>query len=121
MDQAYATLSTAMQHPPAKWPRRSCSTGPTLNGHAQLPGRAFARASAAPLMQARRIGIFGGTFDPVHVGHLVAAVNARSALVLDTVVLVVANVPWQKIGDRTISPAADRLAMVQAAARFAEG
>lgn len=72
-------------------------------------------------MPARRIGIFGGTFDPVHVGHLVAAVNARSALELDTVLLVVANVPWQKIGDRTISPALDRLAMVEAAARSAHG
>lgn len=68
-----------------------------------------------------RIGIFGGTFDPVHVGHLVAAVNVRAALQLDTVLLVVANVPWQKLGERTISPAADRLAMVEAAARSAEG
>jgi nicotinate-nucleotide adenylyltransferase len=72
-------------------------------------------------MSARRIGIFGGTFDPVHVGHLVAAVNAREALGLDQVLLVVANVPWQKIGDRTISDARDRLAMVEAAAASAEG
>ena len=72
-------------------------------------------------MAATRIGIFGGTFDPVHVGHLVAAVNARSVLQLDTVLLVVANVPWQKVGERTISPAEDRFAMVEAAARFADG
>lgn len=72
-------------------------------------------------MSSRRIGIFGGTFDPVHVGHLVAAVNARAALKLDTVLLVVANVPWQKIGERTISRAEDRLAMVAAAAASAEG
>jgi nicotinate-nucleotide adenylyltransferase len=63
----------------------------------------------------RRIGIFGGTFDPPHVGHLVAAVEARDALALDVVLLVVANVPWQKVGSRAISPAADRLAMVRAA------
>jgi nicotinate-nucleotide adenylyltransferase len=69
----------------------------------------------------RRIGIFGGTFDPVHVGHLVAAVNARAALELDTVLLVVANVPWQKVGERTISAAEDRLAMVAAAAASADG
>jgi nicotinate-nucleotide adenylyltransferase len=72
-------------------------------------------------MSPQRIGVFGGTFDPVHVGHLVAAVNARAALDLDTVLLVVANVPWQKVGERTVSPAADRLAMVLAAARAAEG
>jgi nicotinate-nucleotide adenylyltransferase len=72
-------------------------------------------------MSANRIGVFGGTFDPVHVGHLVAAVNARAALDLDQVLLVVANVPWQKVGDRTISNAADRFAMVEAAAASAEG
>lgn len=62
-----------------------------------------------------RLGIFGGTFDPVHVGHLVAAVNARHALQLDRVLLVVANEPWQKVGNRPVTPAADRLAMVEAA------
>ncbi|MEZ5220251.1 MAG: nicotinate-nucleotide adenylyltransferase [Ilumatobacteraceae bacterium] len=63
----------------------------------------------------RRIGLFGGTFDPPHVGHLVTAVNVRHALQLDVVVLMVANVPWQKQGSRPITPAPDRLAMVQAA------
>lgn len=62
-----------------------------------------------------RIGLFGGTFDPPHVGHLVTAVNVRHALSLDVVVLMVANVPWQKAGTRPITPAADRLAMVRAA------
>lgn len=62
-----------------------------------------------------RIGIFGGTFDPIHVGHLVAAINAKHALSLDRVVLMVANVPWQKTGTRTVSSAADRLALVEAA------
>jgi nicotinate-nucleotide adenylyltransferase len=64
---------------------------------------------------AQRIGIFGGTFDPVHVGHLVAAVNARHDLGLDRVVLMVANVPWQKAGSRRVTPAEDRFAMVKAA------
>lgn len=68
-----------------------------------------------------RLGIFGGTFDPVHVGHLVAAVNARHSLGLDRVLLVVANEPWQKVGERPVSPAADRLAMVQAAVLGHEG
>jgi nicotinate-nucleotide adenylyltransferase len=68
-----------------------------------------------------RLGIFGGTFDPPHIGHLVAAVNVRHALSLDRVLLVVANVPWQKVGSRPLSPAADRLAMVAAAVEGVEG
>ena len=68
-----------------------------------------------------RIGLFGGTFDPVHVGHLVTAVNVRHALDLDRVILMVANVPWQKEGQRWITPAADRLAMVEAAVRGVDG
>src|SRR6516165_10798464 len=63
----------------------------------------------------QRIGVFGGTFDPIHVGHLVAAVNARHAARLDRVILMVANVPWQKVGQRDLSSAEDRFAMVQAA------
>lgn len=58
--------------------------------------------------------MFGGTFDPVHVGHLVAAVNVRHALGLDRVLLVVANLPWQK-SDRRVTAAEDRFAMVAAA------
>jgi nicotinate-nucleotide adenylyltransferase len=68
-----------------------------------------------------RIGVFGGTFDPIHVGHLVAAVNARHALGLDQVLFVVANEPWQKVGDRPVSPAADRLALVGAALGDVDG
>lgn len=68
-----------------------------------------------PSKQPLRIGVFGGTFDPPHVGHLVTAVNVGHALDLDRVILMVANVPWQKVGTRTITPAADRLAMVHAA------
>ena len=68
----------------------------------------------------RRIGLFGGTFDPPHVGHLVTAVNVRHALRLDRLLLVVANDPWQK-GDQQVSPAADRLAMVEAAVRGVPG
>ncbi len=68
-----------------------------------------------------RIGLFGGTFDPPHVGHLVTAVNVRHALSLDVVILMVANVPWQKQGTRSISDAADWLAMVDAAVADVEG
>ena len=58
--------------------------------------------------------MFGGTFDPIHVGHLVTVVNVRHSLALDRVLLVVANDPWQKAGT-VATPAADRLAMVEAA------
>jgi len=68
-----------------------------------------------------RLGIFGGTFDPIHVGHLVAAVNARHDLRLDRVLLVVANEPWQKVGGRAVTPALDRLALVEAAIAGVEG
>lgn len=68
-----------------------------------------------------RIGVFGGTFDPIHVGHLVAAVNARSALQLDRVLMVVANEPWQKVGERAVTPATDRFALVEAAVGDSQG
>jgi nicotinate-nucleotide adenylyltransferase len=68
-----------------------------------------------------RLGLFGGTFDPIHVGHLVAAVNVRHTLALDRVLLVVANQPWQKVGSRLISAAVDRLALVQAAVEGLDG
>jgi nicotinate-nucleotide adenylyltransferase len=71
-------------------------------------------------MPHERIGVFGGTFDPVHVGHLVAAVEARRALELDRVLMVVAGDPWQKRGNVAAS-AADRLAMVEAAVAEVEG
>jgi nicotinate-nucleotide adenylyltransferase len=61
-----------------------------------------------------RVGVLGGTFDPVHVGHVVAAVEARDALRLDRVMLVVAGDPWQKRGNVAAS-AGDRLALVEAA------
>src|ERR1700704_5880968 len=68
-----------------------------------------------------RVGVFGGTFDPPHIGHLVTAVNVRATLGLDRVLFVVANIPWQKAGRRPISPAADRLALVTEAVRGLDG
>jgi nicotinate-nucleotide adenylyltransferase len=61
------------------------------------------------------VAIFGGTFDPPHIGHLVAAVNVRQQLDLDVVTLMVANEPWQKVGSHQVVPASLRLAMVAAA------
>lgn len=73
------------------------------------------RTDEAVRPQPPRIGVFGGTFDPPHLGHLVTAVNVAHELDLDRVLMVVANEPWQKVDEREISSAADRLAMVDAA------
>lgn len=72
-------------------------------------------------MTSERLGIFGGTFDPPHVGHLVTAVNVRHELRLDRVLLVVNDQPWQKLGTREITPSEDRFAMVEAAVEGVEG
>jgi nicotinate-nucleotide adenylyltransferase len=66
-------------------------------------------------MAGRRVGVFGGTFDPPHIGHLITAVDVAEVLALDVVLMVVANEPWQKVGSRPISPASVRLQMVRAA------
>lgn len=60
------------------------------------------------------IGIFGGTFDPIHLGHLILAEEARWALGLDRLLLMPAAQPWRK-SERVVTPAAHRLAMVRAA------
>lgn len=62
-----------------------------------------------------RIGILGGTFDPIHVAHLALGVAARDQLQLDRVLFEVANFPWQKVGSRRISLASDRFDVVAAA------
>ncbi|HEV3134331.1 MAG TPA: nicotinate-nucleotide adenylyltransferase [Acidimicrobiia bacterium] len=67
-----------------------------------------------------RVGVFGGTFDPVHVGHVVAAVDTRAALGLDRVLMVVAGDPWQKRGE-VVASAADRLALATAAVEDVDG
>jgi nicotinate-nucleotide adenylyltransferase len=65
-------------------------------------------------LTAHRIGVMGGTFDPIHHGHLVAAEEARHAFSLDRVLFVPAGDPWQK-ADTAVTLAGDRLAMVEAA------
>ncbi len=61
-----------------------------------------------------RIGLFGGTFDPIHRGHVEVAEAVHDALGLDRMLVVVANEPWQK-QDRPVTAAEDRYAMVVAA------
>lgn len=70
--------------------------------------------------RSERVGVLGGTFDPVHVGHLVAGVEARAALELDRVLFVVAGDPWQKRG-QVVASARDRLALVDAALEDVDG
>ena len=67
-----------------------------------------------------RLGVFGGTFDPVHVGHIVVAVETRAALDLDRVLLVVAGDPWQKRG-KVVASARERLMLVEAAVDGVDG
>ena len=61
-------------------------------------------------MSSRRVGVMGGTFDPVHNGHLVAASEVQAWFDLDEVVFVPTGEPWQKAG-RTVSPAEERYLM----------
>ncbi len=62
----------------------------------------------------RRVGIFGGTFDPIHLGHLAVAQDTLEALSLDRVVFIPAGRPPHKSG-HGITPGALRLRMVRAA------
>ncbi len=61
-------------------------------------------------MTRRRLGVMGGTFDPVHQGHLVAANEVASLFLLDEVVFVPTGAPWQKT-ERHVTPAEDRYLM----------
>lgn len=59
-----------------------------------------------------RLGVMGGTFDPIHYGHLVAANEAASAFKLDKVIFVPTGEPWQK---QTITESEHRYRMTQLA------
>lgn len=65
-------------------------------------------------MRTVKLGILGGTFDPIHLGHLIIAEEAMSSLGLDRVIFVPAGDPWMK-ADSTITSSKHRLAMVLAA------
>ena len=61
-----------------------------------------------------RVGILGGTFDPIHIGHLIAASSVYEELNLDLVVFIPAGDPWQK-RDRELSTGQQRREMVRLA------
>ncbi|WP_433680119.1 nicotinate-nucleotide adenylyltransferase [Nocardia sp. CA-119907] len=58
----------------------------------------------------RKLGVMGGTFDPIHHGHLVAASEVANRFELDEVIFVPTGQPWQK-ADKQVSPAEDRYLM----------
>lgn len=66
-----------------------------------------------------RLGLFGGTFDPPHTGHLVAAQDALTRLALDRVVFIPAGTPPHK-QDWALTPVELRLAMLRAATALDE-
>ena len=63
------------------------------------------------MSEPRRIGVMGGTFNPIHTGHLVTADEARHAFALDEVIFVPAGQPWQK-EHVEVAPAEHRYLMV---------
>jgi nicotinate-nucleotide adenylyltransferase len=77
-------------------------TTPYPAGHVSAPG------SASP--RRLRLGVMGGTFDPIHHGHLVAASEVASLFSLDEVVFVPTGQPWQK-SERAVTPPEDRYLM----------
>jgi nicotinate-nucleotide adenylyltransferase len=70
--------------------------------------------SGPPKKEGRSIGLFGGTFDPIHVGHLRCALEVKEAFNLDQIVFILAAAPPHKV-DRSIIDTKDRWNMVKAA------
>jgi nicotinate-nucleotide adenylyltransferase len=106
-------------HPPLQ--RQTGHDRPLCRGGI-WPSRRFWRLPEfRPDRPSERIGLFGGTFDPPHVGHVAALQAVSETLALDRLLLVVANDPWQKSSSRAITPAEDRFAMAQALAEGIPG
>ena len=66
-------------------------------------------------MHVSRLGLFGGTFDPPHLGHVAALEAAARSGVFERVVAMVAGDPYLKRAQGTVASASDRLAMARAA------
>ena len=80
--------------------------GGVVKRNEPTPPRVLAARSDRP----RRIGVMGGTFDPIHHGHLVAASEVADRFALDSVIFVPTGEPWQKRG-RRVSDSEDRYLM----------
>ena len=61
-----------------------------------------------------KVGVLGGTFDPIHLGHLIIAEEVRTRASLQQVIFIPTGQPWLK-ADRRVSPASHRMAMVELA------
>lgn len=72
------------------------------------------RALGSPVSGAGRVGVLGGTFDPIHIAHLAIAEEAREALGLEKVLFIPAAMPPHKV-DRPVSDPEHRMAMVELA------
>jgi nicotinate-nucleotide adenylyltransferase len=75
---------------------------------------AISTTLVASILMGMKVGILGGTFDPIHIGHLIAASSVYEALNLDSIVFIPAGDPWQK-RDRELSSGQDRFEMVKLA------
>ncbi len=75
--------------------------------------------SAVPAMVGK-LGVLGGTFDPIHLGHVAAAEAAQRALGLDEIILVPSRIPPHRMSPATARPA-DRFAMAELAAEGRPG
>ena len=75
---------------------------------------AISTTLVASILMGMKVGILGGTFDPIHIGHLIASSSVYEELNLDSVVFMPAGDPWQK-RDRELSPGKQRLEMVKLA------
>jgi nicotinate-nucleotide adenylyltransferase len=102
---------------PAKRAPAARSRTATAVAEPAAPSAMRARQAVAPpatraprRRAARRIGIMGGTFDPIHHGHLVAASEVASRFLLDEVVFVPTGQPWEK-ASYEVSTAEDRYLM----------
>ena len=85
--------------------------GSAKGGTAGIVGRVTTGPGNGPSNPGkRRLGVMGGTFDPIHHGHLVAASEVATQFHLDEVVFVPTGQPWQKT-DRKVTPAEDRYLM----------
>jgi nicotinate-nucleotide adenylyltransferase len=75
---------------------------------------AISTTLVASILIGMRVGMLGGTFDPIHIGHLIAASSVYEALNLDSIVFMPAGDPWQK-RNRELSSGEHRLEMVKLA------